>query len=723
MSCADACAVTSAVAQSSVDEPLACQLVLHRLGQLPLPAAAERKLKLAATAGALPPETIRRLAAELNTAAPSDAGAHRTADFLRSSSCKRQRPPSAPPAPPAPPARAEPAVWARLSESALWSASAAYYATQGSSAWESGDVPCHISCSALTASAYAAVCSAFLHGEARRSEPGGGEPGGSARALILDLGCGCGSLGVRVARELRALGHDDFTLVLADLDPAAALEQCRLPSAAGLVQGGWIDVAAFEVGAALGGADETGELELLLSGRRLGPGSVDAPLVLLANYFFDSLPCDILRVTPGAGGCDADGAALPLVEALSATSAAGPPFAYDALAPGARFGGGGRPDDELTDALLEASVRRAASRAAAGVDSCPALGLIPTGCARCLRRLEALRPRAGTGGGGPSPMLLLVGDKMVDSGRAASRLAGVGRAGPFTLSELPLFAVHGGGRRRPARGAPPPPISTCLVLEEIVEAARRVCARHAHGVPSDVALDVVRSPAMLDFDVAALLVGGEPAPGRTPGRGEAWARRAFVERLGGFGPAEMERLLAHMLERLEGPGRGCGHEPPVPLPALTSLVRLGRHDWHEWHSLRWHVRRRLPGATADEEAEAVEAATRSFDARVVLTRREWLRSQVSFGQWLYAVDRHAAALRVLLGGRATGGDDGAAARRDGNAAERGAAEERDPERLFLRACCGRKLGCEPGGARELLEWAAAAAHRGAARRLRALARK
>ena len=54
---------------------------------------------------------------------------------------------------------------------------------------------------------------------------------------------------------------------------------------------------------------------------------------------------------------------------------------------------------------------------------------------------------------------------------------------------------------------------------------------------------------------------------------------------------------------------------------------------------------------------------------------------------------------------------------------RRAAEERDPERLFLRACCGRKLGCEPGGARELLEWAAAAAHRGAARRLRALARK
>ena len=186
----------------------------------------------------------------------------------------------------------------RLSECRqLWQRSRGYYTTSGVRAWVSGDVPYHISQSAFVASAHAAIIHTFLE-EAARSPPSADD---ETTTLIVDLGCGCGLLGVRVARELYHRGERRFRVILADIDVDAALEQARMPAAAPLVAAGLLDVA--RLGGDGDGDDASGgfvPLELLLSGQRIesSPGR----LVLLAHYVLDSMPIDLFRVSTSSDG-------------------------------------------------------------------------------------------------------------------------------------------------------------------------------------------------------------------------------------------------------------------------------------------------------------------------------------------------------------------------------------------------------------------------------------
>ena len=670
-----------------VRAPLIAALALLRLGKassMSLLQAVERKIKVATS---LPEEVKERLIFELGLNLPAIRTGAASGNRL---SAKRQRREGKP---------LDPAkVACRLSKCPhLWHRTRDFYAQAGSQAWSEGVVPHHISDGAFISESYADVVCDFL------------EDGGCATkpAFIIDLGCGSGILGVRVARLLHHRGVRDVCIILADLDPSAALAQAQLPSATGLCKLGMLDVARLD-------ADEddhhnaNGEftMKLLLSGRTVRRGDLNS-LIVLANYVFDSLPIDVFRLGPHEN-CEV---LLP-VESVGRRGGRTTGYAFQPLAPGPYF-----PESPRLQALLEECLEQARVDAAEA-EGGGAVTVVPTGAARCLWRLhrwlqgDTVKANACTAEAttayeastSPPPLLLLIGDKIIPR-VTATRLAAGAKATSVavSLAKLPLFEVHG----NKAVG----PVSHSIVLDPLMSALKLCDETHVEVLG--------RSPALMDFDVVGVALSFRSAPGSvdlpsaTPSlqsvtkgaatQSVAAAQRSFCRHFSGFGPAEMERLYAFLQVAVS--------ERPSQVSArmILDVIRLSKHDWHSFLGLRWPLRYRLlqPGGGGDEGEmdAALSVASRCYEERVAVDASEWAESQVLFGQWLYALGAHDRAMQLL------------------NSSQHGATIEEQPrvlaERHFLQALCLLKLSHAEASdcCREHLRAAASLGHSKARRRL------
>ncbi|HYG64364.1 MAG TPA: tetratricopeptide repeat protein [Thermoanaerobaculia bacterium] len=178
----------------------------------------------------------------------------------------------------------------RLSLSNLWQAQRRFYEDEGIQAWD-GRIPCHATSNPLIANAYAQLIVRFLQDRAREAgrlpEP----------AVILELGSGAGVFGFYVVKRLlelrESLGMADlpFVYVMSDLSEKNVAFWRQHPALRGLVAQGVLDFARHDVGASR-------PLHLLESGLVLEAGA-GRPLIVLANYVFDTLPQDVFRVEGG----------------------------------------------------------------------------------------------------------------------------------------------------------------------------------------------------------------------------------------------------------------------------------------------------------------------------------------------------------------------------------------------------------------------------------------
>jgi len=177
----------------------------------------------------------------------------------------------------------------RLSGSRLWDFERAYYERQGLRAWGDGEVPHAITSNPMIAAAYAEVIVAFLRDcdAAGRLDP-------SRRVHVLELGSGSGRLGYALLRHLRprlaATSQRDqpVTVVLSDFDGAKLEQLAAHPRFAGDLADGWLDFAVVD--AAAPGEVRTWRRDEAVAG---------APLVVVANYVFDSLPADVYAMSNG----------------------------------------------------------------------------------------------------------------------------------------------------------------------------------------------------------------------------------------------------------------------------------------------------------------------------------------------------------------------------------------------------------------------------------------
>lgn len=174
----------------------------------------------------------------------------------------------------------------RLSRSILWKLQRDYFADQGVGAWSSGTVPHHITSSPFIADAYARVVMGFLRDcLADPKEP----------IYIVELGSGSGRFAYVFLKKFLSLQANSvlkdipIKYVLTDF-AEQNLEYCRThPWFQSAIKEGLLDFAQFDV-------EHDREMKLIQSGEVLSAENLRNPLVVIANYVFDSIPQDAFFV-------------------------------------------------------------------------------------------------------------------------------------------------------------------------------------------------------------------------------------------------------------------------------------------------------------------------------------------------------------------------------------------------------------------------------------------
>ena len=294
----------------------------------------------------------------------------------------------------------------RLSESLIWALQRGFYARAGLAAWKPKAVPFYITSNAFTARAYARTVGGFL-----RDLVAAGRIDRGAPLYLVELAAGSGQFAYLFLRRLAeiqeqvpALGGLDLRYVMTDFAESNVEAWQTHERLAPFRDSGRLDFALFDL-------ERDHELRLRGAGVTLAAGSAANPIVLLANYAFDSTTQDAFQVTHGvlqerlarvlSTQTEPDLDDPDLLQRIQVR--------YD-LAPV----GEARYDDPRLLSLLEGYRR----------DYREASFLLPVGAFRCLRTFESI-----SGG----RLLLLTGDKAVT------------RDDEIEHARDPTFYVHAGG--------------------------------------------------------------------------------------------------------------------------------------------------------------------------------------------------------------------------------------------------------------------------------------
>lgn len=175
-----------------------------------------------------------------------------------------------------------------LSLSKIWELQAEYYRSSGAGAWNNA-TPFFVTNSAFMAESYARLVVAFLRDYSAhfdRKQP----------VTLLELGAGLGRFGFHLLRTiLRLQGYFPETaelnlrLVLTDISENCVSFWRQHPKFANFIESGQLDFAIYNPAV-------DSQIELVLSQQMLTSAN---PVVVLANYYFDSIPFDAFTVKQG----------------------------------------------------------------------------------------------------------------------------------------------------------------------------------------------------------------------------------------------------------------------------------------------------------------------------------------------------------------------------------------------------------------------------------------
>lgn len=179
-----------------------------------------------------------------------------------------------------------------FSRSLLWDWQRRYFATRGIAAWSESEVPHYVTSNIVLAQAYAEIVFASWRDGQRAAGPA------SQPLTILELGAGCGRLAFHFLTELRGLCAAQgvpptaFRYVLSDHSRANFEFWRTHPQFQPFFAEGLLDLAVCDI-------NEPGPIRLEASGTTLAPGDLAQPLVVVANYVFDSVPQDLYHLEKG----------------------------------------------------------------------------------------------------------------------------------------------------------------------------------------------------------------------------------------------------------------------------------------------------------------------------------------------------------------------------------------------------------------------------------------
>ncbi|ULL16536.1 tetratricopeptide repeat protein [Paenibacillus sp. H1-7] len=179
----------------------------------------------------------------------------------------------------------------RFSEAPIWNVQRQYYEEEGTKAWNNDQVPQYITSNPMIANAYAEMIFGFLQDRANKEyslDP----------VLIVELGAGAGRLAYHVLHELcqlrdyAGISLPRFRYIMTDLAMNNVMAWKEHPALQSFITEGVLDFARFD-------AVHDKVLNLIVSGTTVSEGDLKQPLIIVANYFFDSIPQELIYVGDG----------------------------------------------------------------------------------------------------------------------------------------------------------------------------------------------------------------------------------------------------------------------------------------------------------------------------------------------------------------------------------------------------------------------------------------
>lgn len=182
-----------------------------------------------------------------------------------------------------------------LSQSVIWRLQRDFYARRGLKAWTEDNVPSYITNNTFIAEVYAGMVAAFIDDCMRHEQSA---PLSAQKPLrILELGAGTGKFAYLFLRNLTALllekqiAPEIVRYCMADCSEALLAFWRESPYLARFTASGILEFQLLR-------ADEQGVLHSENGNPRYA-SALESPLVILANYFFDSLPQDAFIIRDG----------------------------------------------------------------------------------------------------------------------------------------------------------------------------------------------------------------------------------------------------------------------------------------------------------------------------------------------------------------------------------------------------------------------------------------
>jgi hypothetical protein len=375
----------------------------------------------------------------------------------------------------------------RLSDSVIWSLQRAFYEAEGPSAWKPKGIPFWMTSNTFFARALARVVLAFLRDLATAAPPALDR---TAPLYVLELASGSGQFAFLFLKRLQELKRTvpgleglDIRYVMTDFTDSNVEVWRKHERFQPFVAAGMLDFARFDL-------ERDHELQLLESGDRLAASALRNPVVVLANYAFDSTLQDVFKVSHETISQDL---VTTMVSGEGAPDPADPHFLqrirlrFEAVPMAAAYY-----DDPVANRVLESY------RATLGETTF----LFPVGALRCVRRLLDLSG---------DRLFLLCGDK--------------GIAHEEKLRDLgdPIMTLHGG----------------CFSFSVNLHAIG-LYFREAGGV----ALHATQHAP--DFQVSGYVSGFRE-------QGLTETRQAFQAEIDDFGPAEFFTLVKSLCDTYDAP--------------------------------------------------------------------------------------------------------------------------------------------------------------------------
>jgi hypothetical protein len=185
----------------------------------------------------------------------------------------------------------------RLSKSHLWNLQEAAYTQFGPKAWSQKGVPFYLTNNPFTAREYAHVVLGYVRDGL---SPASHHPIDLSEPLyILDLGAGTGMLGYRFLKKFLSLIDGlpfkklKIKYVMTDFVESNISFCKNHPMLKPYIEAGILDFAYYH-------SASLEPIQLLGSGTVLTKKRLANPLILIANYFFDTIPQDLFKATKGA---------------------------------------------------------------------------------------------------------------------------------------------------------------------------------------------------------------------------------------------------------------------------------------------------------------------------------------------------------------------------------------------------------------------------------------